>query len=299
MFDDIFSMLGDGSGLEDTFLSEQDIVQTDTVSSSDLEKLDFFASSFDTNFSSLENSWQFHHSPDTQPIESDFSLEESTFIPNREGISETLVEGEVWHQPDPENLEFFWSSAQFEGVGDPVEDAQFWQEQTSGTSCAVVAQMGVYESMTGVNLPEDAVCQIAEVNGWYDPYSGTQPDALGKVLNAFGVSTEASYDATLVDIADALERGEKVIVALDANEIWEPLREPLDGTPVEQPDGGHAVWVTGIETHADGNVTIILNDSGIPDGRMKAVDAMDFLNAWQDFGNHLVVAKAPVQPVIV
>jgi hypothetical protein len=30
---------------------------------------------------------------------------------------------------------------------------------------------------------------------------------------------------------------------------------------------------------------------------MKAVDAADFLNAWEDYGNLLVVADAPDEPV--
>jgi hypothetical protein len=69
------------------------------------------------------------------------------------------------------------------------------------------------------------------------------------------------------------------------------------GSPIEQSNAGHAVWVTGIDQQPDGSVKIILNDSGTPDGQMKAVDAEDFLNAWEDFGNFVVVADAPEQTV--
>jgi len=114
---------------------------------------------------------------------------------------------------------------------------------------------------------------------------------VGKLLNELGVPTEQKYDSTLLDIADALEKGDRIIVGLDANEIWQPIRDKL-GNPLEQTDAGHAVWVTGIDTKPDGSVKIILNDSGDPNGMMKVVDALDFLNAWEDYGNFLVTADA-------
>ena len=211
--------------------------------------------------------------------------------------------------PDVSNLGFLWDTGweyapdacwepdRFEGWGNPIEDADCWQLQDGQNSCAVVAQIGVYESITGEDISEAEACQIAEENGWFDPEIGTYPENVGKLLEALGIPTEQRYEANLEDIATALERGDKVIVALDANEIWTPIRDPATGSPVEQSNGGHAVWVTGIDQQPDGSVQIILNDSGTPDGRMKAVDAADFLNAWQDYGNLLVVADAPDQPV--
>jgi hypothetical protein len=186
-----------------------------------------------------------------------------------------------------------WDSSQFDGWGCPIEDADCWQEQEGTNSCAVVAQVGVYESITGIKLSEAEACQTAADNGWYDPESGTVPNNVGKFLATMGIPTEQSYDATLVDLADALERGDKVIVGLDANEISNPIADPVTGLPLEQANGGHAVWVTGIDRDPDGTVKIILNDSGTPDGRMKAVEVEDFLNAWEDYGNFLVVAHPP------
>ena len=114
------------------------------------------------------------------------------------------------------------------------------------------------------------------------------------IQSEYLISEWSSYaiETYLEDIANALEKGDRVIVALDANEIWSPLRD-ADGIPIEQPNGGHAVWVTGIDPQADGSVKIILNDSGHPDGKMTAIDAVDFLNAWEDYSNFIVVADAP------
>ncbi len=183
-----------------------------------------------------------------------------------------------------------WDISEFDGVGNPFADADCWQQQQGQNSCAVVAQMGVYESITGVELSEDEVCEFAQDNGLFHPDIGTYPEDVGKILNHFGVPTETYYNADLNDIASALERGDKVIVGLDANEIWQPLRDEY-GNPLEQTDGGHAVWITGIDQADDGSVKLILNDSGTSDGQMKVVDAVDFLNAWNDFGNQIVVTN--------
>lgn len=204
---------------------------------------------------------------------------------------------DVFHQLSdwftPENQ---WDVNEFDGFGNPVENAQFWQQQSGQNSCAVVAQTSVFESITGVPIDEKKACDIAQQNGWFDPEIGTHPNDIGKLLNELGIPTEQKYNGSLEDIADALENGDHVIVGLDAQEIWEPLRD-ANGAPIEQTNAGHAVWLTGINTQSDGSVKIILNDSGHPNGKMAVVDALDFLNAWEDYSNFLVVADAPEQIV--
>lgn len=194
----------------------------------------------------------------------------------------------------PENQ---WDIEEFDGWGNPQDDAVFWQQQEGSSSCAVVAQTNVYESITGHRISEEEACKIAQQNDWFDPDLGTHPSDIGKLLNELGIPTEQKYDAQLEDIANALEKEDRVIVGLDANEIWYPLRDG-SGNPIEQTNAGHAVWITGIDTQADGSVKIILNDSGSPDGQMAVVDALDFLNAWEDFGNLIVVTDASKQTIL-
>ncbi|PHJ58482.1 hypothetical protein VF14_18945 [Nostoc linckia z18] len=188
----------------------------------------------------------------------------------------------------------YGDTSQFYDLGNPIADANCWQQQEGQNSCAVVAQIGIYESIAGVDISEAEACQLAEANGWFDPETGTYPKDVGKILNELGIPTKQSYDATLDDIATALEQGDKVIVGLDGNEIWTPMRDSATGSPIEQSNAGHAVWVTGIDREPDGSVKIILNDSGTADGQMKVVDAEDFLSAWADHGNFLMVADVPV-----
>lgn len=209
------------------------------------------------------------------------SFEQNYYLSGEEDYTEWLASDDNWHP------------SQFDGLGNPIADAEFWQQQQGGSSCAVVAQASVLESITGIEITEAQACEVAEANGWFDPEIGTTPEDIGKLLEHYGVGCEKSYNASLEDIADALEKGDKIIVGLDANEIWSPLRDAMTGSPVEQTNGGHAVWVTGIDTEPDGSVKIILNDSGTDSGQMKAVDAQDFLNAWDDYGNLLLVADTP------
>lgn len=186
-----------------------------------------------------------------------------------------------------------WDPDHFNGIGHPFEDSTHWHQQQGDKSCALVSQMGIYESLTHQPLSEDQVCRFAEEHHWFDPTSGTNPEDAGKVLNALGIETNHGYNASLSDLADALEHGDKVLACVNANDIWTPLRDTDTGLPVEQSIAGHAIWVTGIDQAPDGSIKIIINDSGHPGGQMNAVDAEDFLNAWHNYDNYMLVAHAP------
>lgn len=176
--------------------------------------------------------------------------------------------------------------------GDPLTDQYYWRQQNGQFSCAVVAQISVYQSLTGNYIDEQLACNYAQAQGWFDPRSGTSPVHIGKILNALGISTTQGYNATLNNIAAALAQGDKPIVALDANEIWNPKRDQY-GNPVEQTLAGHAVWVTGIDRKANGSFDIVLNDSGKPSGYSNVVSYADFYNAWTDYSYFVSVADNP------
>jgi hypothetical protein len=172
--------------------------------------------------------------------------------------------------------------------GDPLTDADYWREQDGANSCAVVAQISVYESLTGEYIPEADAADYAYEQGWFDPDSGTFLEDTGNILEDLGIETYSSDNNTFADLEDALARGDKAIVALDGNEIWEPI-----GNSQEQADAGHAVWVTGIDYESNGSVNVIINDSGTPDGSSSVVDYYDFINAWSDTDYFAAIAEAP------
>ena len=175
-------------------------------------------------------------------------------------------------------------------TGTPDVDGQHWSWQGMNNSCAIVAQEGVIESLLGYDIPKTELEQMAYNNGWYDPKSGTPIECVGNILEAYGVPVEQGHDKSLIDIYNALDNDEKVIVALDPYEIWEPTRDYY-GRPVEYIDTGHAVWVTGMDMDKEGNLSVIINDSGTIDGMRKTVSLEDFKNAWDDFGNFAVITN--------
>lgn len=176
--------------------------------------------------------------------------------------------------------------------GDPLTDANYWRQQQGKYSCAVVAQISIYESLTGQYISEDAACNYAQQQGWFDPNSGTPLDDTGKILDALGIKTYQQNNASLSSLESPLAAKDKLIVGLDGNEIWHPQHDGF-GNPIEQADAGHAVWVTGIDYEPNGAIDIIINDSGIPNGRASVVAYSDFMNAWQGYGCFVSVADNP------
>ncbi|MGL5075694.1 MAG: hypothetical protein ACRDBG_07615, partial [Waterburya sp.] len=94
--------------------------------------------------------------------------------------------------------------------------------------------------------------------------------------------------------------GDKVIAAVDGDEIWTPNYNSSTRRPYEQTEPGkvrgmdrdHAVWVTGVVQEADNTWNIILNDSGIESGQAEEVKYSDFMNAWADSNNFLTIVDA-------
>ena len=138
--------------------------------------------------------------------------------------------------------------------------------------------------------------------------TGTPEKYSGSILNAYGIETNQywdnydgdNYDCNLDTISAALSNGDKIIAAVDGNEIWNPIYNTSTGLPDEQTDPGsiayqvsnYAVWVTGIEQYSDNTWNIILNDSGTDSGQAEVVNYWDFMNAWDDSDNFLTIVDA-------
>jgi hypothetical protein len=176
--------------------------------------------------------------------------------------------------------------------GNPYNDSYYWRKQSGQSSCTIVAQMSVYQSLTGYSVSEAAASNYAQSQGWFNPKIGTPVTYTGKLLNAYGIKTYGGFNLNLKNLAAALQRGDKPIVVLDGSEIWNPKRYP-SGTPADQKNIGHAVWVTGIDVKPNGLTYVILNDSGIGRGRSEVVRSADFYNAWRDYGYFGSIADNP------
>ena len=101
----------------------------------------------------------------------------------------------------------------------PDDDMEHWHQQTNPGTCAVVAQAFILKSLTGEDFDEAELRQEAIDNGWYTPGGTTSLDKMGCNLEAHGIPVDREYGATVDDIESRLEHGEKVMVAIVAEDF--------------------------------------------------------------------------------
>lgn len=179
-------------------------------------------------------------------------------------------------------------------VGTPAHDRDYWHPQQAPNSCALAAQEFILDDVSGRDFTEQGLRAQALEHGWYTPGGGTPQECLGYLLELNGVPVQRQSGATLDDIGAHLERGEKVLVALDSDVIWYGQHGAHAALPLGATHGmpgqhaNHAVQVIGIDRSDPAHPQLILNDPGHPAGRGMLVPAERFAAAWADSGNFLV-----------
>jgi hypothetical protein len=176
-------------------------------------------------------------------------------------------------------------------IGNPEADMATWHYQNSPDTCAIASQEFIIESLTGTRLSEEALKQEAASHGWYIPGVGTPVEHVGDLLDEHGIHVQREQGATLEEIADRLNHHQKVIVGVNAEDIWyhggpdDPLAV-YPGIPGQRAD--HAVEVIGINASHPTYPLVILNDPGDPDGRGIEIPIDIFEQAWAPRGNYMV-----------
>ncbi len=177
---------------------------------------------------------------------------------NMETVTFELAPAEAYNEYD------HFDPAESDGsgiVGDPEAALDSWHTQ-SGNTCAVVSQEGILESILGQKFDEDELRELAEDNGWYN--NGTSAENVGQLLEYYGIHTEHSFGNSIDDLRDSLEDGNQIIVMVDADELWSGENEEMFGPGM---DMDHAVRVIGIDESDPENPMVIINDSGVANGR--------------------------------
>ena len=114
-------------------------------------------------------------------------------------------------------------------------------------------------------------------------------DDVGNILEHMGRDVERSQGNSIDDIAQCLQDGGQVIVAVDSSELWEGVNDDNFG-PGMQAD--HAVQVIGIDYTDPDEPMVILNDPGASNGGGAQVPLDEFMDAWEDSGCYMVEAYA-------
>jgi hypothetical protein len=168
-------------------------------------------------------------------------------------------------------------------VGNPSAAAPYWQRQ-SGTDCGEMAVADVIGELTEREPSELDVTAVAErtpstvhSGAIWRPGAYTSNADLRALLVGYGIDSEDGSHS-LQDVQQALANGQRVIVGLNDETIW--------NTPGDRTKENHFVVVTGIDS-ATGIVH--LNDSGIDNGRDEQVPIAEFEQAWAASHNFTVI----------
>ena len=188
-------------------------------------------------------------------------------------------------------------------------DPNIWQGLDN--TCAIRSQEIILRDY-GIIIPKDVLVDYATEHGWFDPdpdKGGTPKGYIGNLIDACGIRTVRTENATIYDIIAELRAGHRVMVSLDADELWvknEPnLFNRLFGEAVNRVNdtiqnmrgvegANHALVVAGVNVnpHDPSDVKVVLIDSG--DGKVCIEYSLkDFQNAWADGHCQMVSTTVP------
>lgn len=173
-----------------------------------------------------------------------------------------------------------------EAIVGELEDTDNWHPQAESMSCAVSVQEIIAEQLLEREFSEQAVIEYAEAEGWYDPETGTSMDDTGNILESMGLEVDREYNENVSDLVEALDNGDKIIVAVDNMTLADPRYAEIPGR-----SANHAVQVVAIDFSDTENPQVILNDTGVPDGQGIRHDLDIFVAAWNTSDNFAVYAR--------
>lgn len=188
-----------------------------------------------------------------------------------------------------------------EGIGkDPNFDPLICQGNEG--VCAIRSQQIILRDY-GIDISLEELKQFAIQNGWYDPSGegGTPMGAVGALLASCGVEVRQDINCTVYDLVNELAQGHRIIVGVDANELWADRSGSLiDKTTAWFEDvfngeqANHALVVAGVEVNPNDpeDVKVILTDPGTGDLRIEyTLD--QFMDAWDDSDCFMVSTTTP------
>ena len=127
----------------------------------------------------------------------------------------------------------------------------------------------------GLEYNSEDMLAMARASKWVQP-SGTPLHAIGQLLASQGLMVTRQYEATLLDIKNALDANNEVIVVVDSDKLY-PER------PDEEDAPNHAVVVLAVDEEQ--NIISLFEPEVC--ATMEFAFA-DFLKAWHESRNYLV-----------
>ena len=169
-------------------------------------------------------------------------------------------------------------------------------QQHHPDTCAIKAQQIILNEF-GIPCTEDQLVEYSAEHGWYKG-EGTSMADVGKLLVDGGVPCTQQDHANAFDLVSELSQGHKIIVGVDANELWndDSIRGKFsnwynDFFNGDTPD--HAVIVAGIDTSDPNNIQVLVTDPGTGDYQ-RAYPLEQFMDAWSDSNCFMVSTDVAV-----
>ena len=184
-------------------------------------------------------------------------------------------------------------------------------DQGPRPSCAIRSQEIILRDY-GIAIPQEELIQYAIQKGWYDPdpeKGGTPRQCVGNILDACGIPTQRTENATIYDIISELRAGHRVIVSVDANELWikkdpslvnrlfgefeNKVQDAFDALNGVQ-GANHALIVAGVTVNPKdpSDIRVTLIDSGRGDACIE-YKLSDFEEALADSNHYMVSTTIP------
>ncbi|MBR5711455.1 MAG: hypothetical protein IKX40_11925 [Thermoguttaceae bacterium] len=164
---------------------------------------------------------------------------------------------------------------------DPSDVYQFYPD-----TCAIRSQELILKDF-GIDISQEDLIQQAIDHGWYEPGQGTMALDVGKLLELNGVPVHQYENGNIFSLVNELAQGHKVIVGVDADELWHNEPDWLDNA------ANHALLVSNIDTTDPNNITVTLTDPGTGDVA-KVYSFEQFEAAWKDSNCFICATQDPV-----
>jgi hypothetical protein len=188
-------------------------------------------------------------------------------------------------------------------IGNPEDQIDTYVTQDRLDNCAVAAQTNVINQFLHSDISLDEANYVAYSNGWYEPGYGTSWDNLGKLMDHYGVDYHSVENASIQQLAQELQAGNRVVIPVNSGELWDQgffndfknwLVENLGLDSAQFTPADHAVVVTGIDMSDPNNPMVLINDPGVPDGAAMRYPADQFMDAWENSGfDYVATTSAP------
>lgn len=188
-------------------------------------------------------------------------------------------------------------------------DPNIWQGNQP--TCAIRSQEIILRDY-GIFHTQEELVEFAKKNGWFDPdpkNGGTDKYAVGNILDACGIPTTRTDNATIYDIISELRAGHRVIVSVDADELWVKKEPNLFKRVIAQVNNkandtiqgflgiegaNHALVVAGVNVNPKdpSDIKVTLIDSGTGDVCVE-YSFKDFHAAWSDGHCRMISTDIP------